>query len=420
MKKPLISIVMVNYNHEDYIKPAIESVLAQTYQNWELIVVDDGSTDRSPEILEEYAKKDPRIHVYLQKQNRQICVVTNIGFQHVTGAYVARLDSDDLWLPDKLEKQLQFMEEHPEGSLCFTKLDIIDENEEILNDTLPDYYAAYNKRQDSRGGWMRYFFFQGNTLIQSSLLMKREVLDSIGGFNLAYMQAHDFDFFVRAIKKYDFIFVEEPLLKYRRTKQQNSVWDEEHNRRFFNEFMNIRYYFFDDMTDEQFREAFQECFVNPDSVTHEELLCEQAFLLSRCMGGEDPNPVLGLKKLEELMRNPLMAQLLEEKFSYTPKDFYRQSVKRLFVTEDIAGELEYLRRLRPMLEEQVQGAQQAYQVKSEENQRLSEKIAEQKNHVADQENLITEQQKVIAGMENSLSWKITKPLRNVKKMLRKN
>ena len=420
MEKPLISIVMVNYNHEETIGPAIESVLAQTYQNWELIIVDDGSTDNSVAIVETYAKKDARIKFYPQKQNRQICVVTNIGFRYVTGEYVARLDSDDLWLSEKLEKQLRYMKSHPEGELCFTKLDIINENGEIINEKLPDYYEAYNKRQADRNGWLRYFFFQGNTLIQSSLLMKREVLDRVGVFNLAYMQAHDFDFFVRAIKKYNFLFLEEPLTRYRRTEAQNSAWNDDNNRRFLNEFMNIRFHFFDDMTDEQFREAFRESFRNPDSATHEELLCEQAFLLSGCMGGEEPNPVLGLKKMEELMKNPDIVTVLEEKFSYTPKDYYKQSVRPLFATEDILGELEYLRRLRPMLEERIEGMEQARLVQIEENQKLREKIAGQELMLADQNLMLTEQQKVIESMENSTSWKITKPLRNAKKILRKD
>lgn len=96
METPLISIVMVNYNQEDYLKESIDSVIAQTYQNWELIIVDDGSTDASVEIIKSY--EDSRIRPIFLKKNRHICYATNLGLSHICGEYVARLDSDDVWL----------------------------------------------------------------------------------------------------------------------------------------------------------------------------------------------------------------------------------------------------------------------------------------------------------------------------------
>ena len=405
MKQPLVSIVMVNYNHEDFIGESIESVIAQTYENWELIIVDDGSTDSSPEIIRKYAAREPRIRPCLQDRNRHICAATNIGIANLTGEFVARLDSDDVWCARKLEKQMQYMREHPEGALCFTKLDIIDGNGKIVNESQDVLYQIYNGREDGKKGWIRHFFFYGNTLIQSTLLMKREVLDETGGFNLAYMQGHDFDFFVRAILKYDFIFLEEPLVKYRRTEVQNSAWNDDNNRRFFNEHMNIRYHFFDNMPDEMFKEIFRDDFVNHDSSTHEELLCEQAFLLCRCIHEKESNPVLGLKKLEELMQNPDIADLLEKKFHYTPKDYYQQSVRPLFVTDAILGELENLRKLCPMLNDQIVALRSA-------NQDISGQLLRQQEE-------ITKLRETINRMEQSKSWKITKPLRNIKKTLDK-
>ena len=163
METPLISIVMVNYNQEDYLKESIDSVIAQTYQNWELIIVDDGSTDASVEIIKSY--EDSRIRPIFLKKNRHICYATNLGLSHICGEYVARLDSDDVWCEKKLEKQMNFFENHPKAEVCFTKLDLIDENGNNVNRKLSDLYALYNTRQENRKNWIRFFFFLGNSLI---------------------------------------------------------------------------------------------------------------------------------------------------------------------------------------------------------------------------------------------------------------
>ncbi len=394
---PLISIVMVNYNKEMYIEEAIKSVLEQTYTNWELIIVDDGSTDDSVNIIRKYQGMDDRIKAIFRKENSQICVVTNIGFGQVKGEFVARIDSDDVWLPQKLEKQLAYLEVHPEGGLCFTKLDIIDENSKNINDELPDLYKAYNSRRNQEE-WIRHFFFCGNTLIQSSLLMKREVLDSIGNFNVAYMQGHDFDFFTRAIRKYQFIFLEEPLTWYRRTGNQNSGSNETNDRRFFNENMNIRYHYFDDMEDELFIRCFHGDFVNPESVSHEEILCEQAFLLCKCIQGEVDNPVLGLTKLERLLNDPRTGDILQNKFGYCPKDYYKQSVQKLFYTEEVQKKINIL--------------SYDLNVQMHINKSLEAKNAEL---YAECEEL----KQQVQGMLNSRSWRVTKPLRKVSKMVGK-
>ncbi len=110
MENELVSIVMPNYNGAKYVKETIESVLAQTYQNWEILFVDDCSTDNSIEIVKSY--DDPRIKVYKNEVNSGAAASRNYALREATGKWVAFLDSDDLWLPDKLEKQVAFMKEN--------------------------------------------------------------------------------------------------------------------------------------------------------------------------------------------------------------------------------------------------------------------------------------------------------------------
>jgi teichuronic acid biosynthesis glycosyltransferase TuaG len=126
-KNPLISIITPCYNSEQYIRQAIESVLAQTYQNWEMIIVDDCSTDRGFQIALEYAEKYSRIRVYRQEQNGGAAIARNKAIMESRGKYVAFLDSDDLWLPEKLEKQLRFMQEN-KSDFSFTEYEHIIDN----------------------------------------------------------------------------------------------------------------------------------------------------------------------------------------------------------------------------------------------------------------------------------------------------
>lgn len=105
--KPLVSVIMPSYNAEKYIKEAIESVIAQTYKNWELFVIDDGSTDRTAEIARSYAEKDSRIILHRNSHNMGTAKTRNTGIKLANGEWIATLDSDDMWHPEKLEIQLK-------------------------------------------------------------------------------------------------------------------------------------------------------------------------------------------------------------------------------------------------------------------------------------------------------------------------
>jgi glycosyltransferase involved in cell wall biosynthesis len=113
LAKPLVSCVVIFLNGEQYIREAIESVFSQVYEHWELFLVDDGSTDSSTQIARHYAQQHPdKVH-YLEHpghQNRGMSAARNLGIRHAQGAYLAFLDADDLWLPQKLERQVAILE----------------------------------------------------------------------------------------------------------------------------------------------------------------------------------------------------------------------------------------------------------------------------------------------------------------------
>ena len=405
MENELVSIVMVNYNQEKFLKKSIDSVLMQTYRNWELIIVDDGSTDASVNIIKEY--KDDRIKPIFLKENCHICIATNTGFAVVKGKYIARLDSDDIWEKEKLEKQMDFMQKNPSAKVCFTQVELIDENGENIDKQESELLSLYNSRQKNREEWIRFFFFVGNSLLPT-LLFEKELLDIVGGFKLNYCPTHDFEFLIRLIKQTDFYFVEEKLVKYRRTSTQNSASTVEKDTRFFNEYMDIRYHFFEGMTDELCKAAFGEFFRDKDASTHEEIVCEQAFLLGKCIGYSDSNPVLGLFKLGELMNDPVYGRVLLEKYHYTPKKYYEETCKKLlWVEKDDEQEQQ--------LKYQLEQERKKIKNKDDHIEKLLEIKDLQQNHIGKLERELENLRQRLRAIEESKSWKMTQPIRNLKK-----
>lgn len=126
MNIPLVSVITPVYNAEKYIKETIQSVQNQSYQNWEMILVDDCSMDHSREIISKISAEDPRVKLIKLKENSGAAVARNTAIDHASGKYAAFLDSDDAWIPRKLEKQVAFMEEH-QIEFSFTSYEIMDD-----------------------------------------------------------------------------------------------------------------------------------------------------------------------------------------------------------------------------------------------------------------------------------------------------
>lgn len=127
MDQGLVSIITPMHNAQKYIVQTIESVQAQTYNNWEMIIIDDCSTDESAEIVKELAKADERIHYYCNEQNIGVAQTRNRAMKMANGRFLAFLDSDDLWVPNKLERQLALMRQK-QCAFIYAGCDVIDEN----------------------------------------------------------------------------------------------------------------------------------------------------------------------------------------------------------------------------------------------------------------------------------------------------
>lgn len=182
MPCPKVTVILTSFNHEAFLAKSIESILNQTFVDFELVIIDDASIDSSQEIIRKYAQKDPRITYIFHEENLGKSNFLD-HIQDYNGEYVAIAHSDDMWMPSKLEKQVAFLDFSKEHVACFTGVEIIgDDDEVILGHRLSDEFVAEDK---SRFEWLRHFFFKSNAFCHPSLLIRKSAygdydLDPVG------------------------------------------------------------------------------------------------------------------------------------------------------------------------------------------------------------------------------------------------
>lgn len=392
---PKVSVLLSNYNGDKHLDESISSVLSQTYKDFEFIIVDDASTDSSRKVIENY--HDKRIKKYYAEKNRNIAYSLNLALSMASGEYIARIDSDDAWELNKLEIQVQYMDNHPECGACFTKVNIIDAYSNIANDVYGEYFQLFNNAENrSQKEWLRFFFYQGNCLCHPSVVIRRSALERIGEYyHLAYVPAEDYELWTRIVMKYPIHILEEKLVRYRWEETVNKISGKTDGRiyAFPNIMMLTRKKIMDNISNEDFVRYFKEDFINPESESQEELECEKAHILLRCSG--DNANFLGLEKYEELLDNEKMLKVLEEKMEFSLSEYYKEYRTRNF---DLLGELEKAKGDIRHLKADVEEKQKAIENKQREVEQL---------------------QFLVDEVMSSTSWKVTSPLRRVMRTLKR-
>ena len=231
-KEPIVSVIIPFFNTEKFIKEAIESVFEQTYDHWELLLVDDGSTDGSTQIALEYARQYPDKVYYLKHknyENRGISATLNLGIRNAKGMYIAVLDSDDLWLPNKLEQQVAILDSYPEAGL-------------VYGPTLY-WYSWTGKPEDIERDFVCELGLEPNTLFRPptlfipfflraevftpcpcSVMVRREVIECVGGFEEDFKYIYtDQAFYAKVCLKASVFVANECWAKYRRGRRDSCV-----------------------------------------------------------------------------------------------------------------------------------------------------------------------------------------------------
>jgi glycosyltransferase involved in cell wall biosynthesis len=191
MKK--LSVLMPVYNGENFIESAIRSVLNQTFSDFDFIIVDDGSTDNSRKIVQQYAQKDSRIKgIYLDK-NIGFSGVLNLGLTGIDTQWVARIDADDIWYSTKLEKQMTFLQKNKDYFLVASWVDYIDKNGKIIGESKEDYTEWEKVKK-------RYKQNKAVVFCHSSIIYDRNLVVSIGGYRKQFWPCEDADLWNRLLE----------------------------------------------------------------------------------------------------------------------------------------------------------------------------------------------------------------------------
>lgn len=229
MTEPAISVVMPAYNAERYIAEAIDSILNQTYSDFELIIVNDGSKDKTEEIILSYS--DNRIKYLKNEANQGICRTLNKGIDAAKGRYIARMDSDDISLPSRLGSQFIFMERH--SNIVAAGSDII-----IFGEGISPYLGTMlHPPQECKAGLLfNSCFAHPSVIIRKEILEKEHLI-----YKDEYKGLEDFELWWQLSKYGDLANIHQPLLKYRRHPQQETHHVSDRVEKIFKDFIKIRF-----------------------------------------------------------------------------------------------------------------------------------------------------------------------------------
>ena len=208
-----VTVLMSVYNDEKFLSGGIESILNQTFTNFEFLIINDASTDSTSAILQEYARKDSRVRVLNNENNMGLTVSLNNGLNSALGKYIARLDSDDISLKQRLERQVNFLDKHPKIGVLGSGAEIIDVDGNITGKFTPSTSPAV----------IRWRLLFGNCMLHSTVMFRRDIVLQAGGYPSDCFIAQDYDLWSRLMFKTDICQLPDTLVNYRQNTNAISI-----------------------------------------------------------------------------------------------------------------------------------------------------------------------------------------------------
>lgn len=323
----MISVILTSYNHQDFLKESIESVLNQTYTDFELIIVDDCSTDSSWDIICKYASEYPDIITIRHDYNWHGGVVEDVVRNYAKGDYIAIHHSDDIWEIDKLEKQIKVLMNNPQYVAVFTNATVIDDNGIIYTEKNGFYYNLFECDNKNRFEWLNYFFYHGNCLCHPSILIRKDVYEEDGFFKKGLRQIPDFVKWIQICLKYDIYVLPDKLVKFRvhdAGRNTSGMRADTQVRSTIELFLMLSEY--EKITQ---REDFIKVFPNSIDFCKENAFISQFALGKICTSEGMPSytRLYGVKLLYTVLNDPVKAQIIKDNYGYTMQEFMNQNGK---------------------------------------------------------------------------------------------
>ena len=211
-KMPMITVVLPSYNSMRYIAETMETVLNQTYQDFEVLVVNDGSTDGTPNWVDQLSQREPKVRMVSQA-NQGLAGARCTGVINARGKYIAFIDDDDLWEPTKLEKQVNSLESNSQAGLCYTWTALADSNGKATGRVIAS---------NAEGNVWQQMTEMNIVCCGSTPMIRRSCFDEVGLFDHQISPSDDWDMWWRIAAKYEFTVIKEPLIRYRQHPNNSS------------------------------------------------------------------------------------------------------------------------------------------------------------------------------------------------------
>lgn len=323
-----VTVAMAAYNHEKFVETTIESVLTQTDCDFDFVIVDDGSSDKTAEKIRKF--KDSRIHFIPFEKNQGACTALNRAVQEGKGEYVAILNSDDCFLPGKLKKQTDFLDTHPDISAVFAYPQFIDEKGQLLDEN-NDWRKIFIQPNRKRHEWLNYLFFHHNVLCHPTVLIRRSCYETLGYYEPRLSKLPDFDFWVRVLLKYEIHVMPEELIQFRilANNGNSSAPKLETIYRHDWEFPHVLKHYLTIPSIEEYLTIFPK---EADHVTKKdpEFIPFYLSLLALRTKSQSYYSFFALETLYSLFGNPNLKTKLESYFDYTLTDFFKNPTLPIF------------------------------------------------------------------------------------------
>ncbi len=393
---PKVTIILISYNHAKYLRDSIESILNQTFTDFELIIGDDASTDESWEIIQSYS--DPRMFAYKHETTRQGIINELVLSGKISSDYIAIQHSDDIWEPQKLEKQVSILDENPNIGAVFTNVWVIGENNELFEENTHPYQTVFDQPNRSRYEWLNYFFTTGNALCHPSILIRRACYEDCGVYRYGLAQLGDFDLWVRLCLKYEIHILPEKLFRLRVRSNEMNVSANRPDTRIRRQFESLQVLdnFRNIVTFDELRQIFPtaEKYVRPDGF-------DTGFVLGMISTESETSYgnityLFGLTLLFEALNDSGRASKIAKLYDFNQQDFFKLSARQDIFSVELPPKLAF------------QASQLAFQVSqlTDQEKKIS-KLVEEKNNLT----------QLLLEIQGSRAWKLVTAYRDIQARL---